>query len=107
MFKCSHPQTPENTYSWKTKKRNAAGMTVCYGQAECKTCRTARNASRSKKGARRWGPMDREVARAKDAALLAQGRCKVCDLMLPCGSSHSVVELAENRLAITMPEGGL
>ncbi len=106
QFKCSHPSTPENTYSWTARRKNRSGMTVCYQQSVCKACATARNAAKERAARRRLGPMDKAISQAKDAALMAQGRCKACHLMLPCGSSHSARELAENRQAMTMPEGG-
>lgn len=88
--KCGHPKTPENTYLRKWRPT---------WQGYCKICARASVAKRKQA----LPPRDKDRLEERMAELVANGRCEVCDLLLPCGGHPSAAVLAHNRRPIVMP----
>lgn len=108
-FACGHPNTRENTGEQTNRRTKAGGVLDVRVERRCRVCNRERlraiAAGRVVKDSLR---SNKDVVRteAQVKSLTALGRCPVCHLLLPCGSTHRASELAENRRAMTMPEGG-
>ena len=91
-FRCGHPSTPDNTY---VRKENPK-----WGY--CRTCNRESAARRQREFRASLPPKDMDRLEERMAALVANGRCEVCNLWRPC-EHQSAASLAWDRQPITMP----